>query len=117
MICEKCRKGFSNSNWKSGVTFEGIDRHHNPPEFISNRLGEEWSGEFYNLCRKCHREIHTEILIILNVKSNALKFINSEHWICERMNTKQIEEAKEEIYLFTKEWIMKKEDEGDARNK
>jgi hypothetical protein len=112
MKCQKCGKDFSDAIWKSGETYEGIDQHHNPPEFISDYLGEAWSGEFYNLCRKHHRELHDEILKILNKKSTALKFINSEYWICKRMNKNQIKEAQKEIYEFTLIWLNKGGENG-----
>ena len=103
-VCEKCNKIF-NEKWESKKTYEGIDQHHNPPEFLSEFLNDNWSGEFYNLCRKCHRKLHDEIIIILNKKANAIKFINSEYWILQKMNEKQIQEVKNEIYDFTKKWI------------
>jgi len=102
--CYKCRKEIV-VTWKSGEIYLGIDIHHNPPEFISNFLNEEWSGECYNLCRKCHIELHKEIKKILNEVAKTLKFVNSEHWICQRMNKYQIKEAKEKIYFFTKKWV------------
>ncbi len=73
--CEKCNDLWDSNTWESGVTYKGIDKHHNPPEFISNFFKEKWSGEFYNLCRKCHRDLHNEILIILNKHSTSFKFI------------------------------------------
>ncbi len=114
MKCQKCDKHFTDKEWKSGETYKGIDVHHNPPEFISDYLGEPWSGEFYDLCRKCHGELHDEIIKILNKKSTSLKFINSEYWICKRMTQKQIKECKEEIYLFTKKWIKEKDGDNDT---
>ena len=69
-ICDKCNKLIMHK-WESGKTYEGIDAHHNPPEFISNFFKEEWSGEFYRLCRKCHRDLHNKILIILNKHSTS----------------------------------------------
>lgn len=103
-ICDKCNRLFM-SEWKSGVTYEGIDKHHNPPEFISDFFKEEWSGEFYRLCRKCHRDLHDEILIILNKHSTSFKFIKSEHWVMKKMTPKTIRESQKEIYDFTKKWI------------
>lgn len=109
MICDKCKKDFSHITWISGETYEGIDKHHNPPEFLSDYLREQWSGEFYNLCRDCHKQLHKEILIILNKKSSNLKFINSEFWICKKMSLKELQEVKIGIYNFTKEWINGKD--------
>lgn len=105
MECNKCKGDFSHIQWKSKETYEGIDLHHNPPEFISDYLKEKWSGEFYNLCRKHHKELHKEILKILNKNSSSLKFINSEYWICKRMSLNEMKQAQKEIYIFTKEWI------------
>ena len=105
MICDYCRKDFSDIIWENGKTYKGIDRHHNPPEFISNFLNEKWNGEFYNLCRKHHRELHDEIIKILNKHSNSFKFINSEYYILQKMTPRQIQEAKEEIIIFTREWL------------
>lgn len=114
MICGKCHKDFSDKKWESGETYDGIDAHHNPPEFISDYLKEQWSGEFYYLCRKHHREIHDEIIKILNNKSTSLKFINSEFWVCKRMSLQEIQECKEEIYNFTRNWIKNKEGEKNG---
>lgn len=116
MICEKCKKDFSDVKWKSGETYEGLDRHHNPPEFISEYLNESWSGEFYDLCRKDHRELHDELLKILNEIAGTLKFLNSEYWVCKKMSPQQKEESKKKMYEFTKEWIIKKEGEDVTRN-
>ena len=105
--CNKCKKLFGSKEWKSGETYKAIDKHHNPPEFLSNFFKEKWSGEFYNLCRKCHRELHDKILIILNNNSNSSKFIKSEYWIMQKMTPNKIKESQEEIYKFTKDWIKK----------
>ena len=103
--CDKCKRFFDSNSWERGKTYKGIDKHHNPPTFFSKVLKKSWSGEIYNLCRKCHRELHNNIIKILNKKIQTLKFINSEHWILKKMNLKQIKEAEKEIYQFTKEWI------------
>jgi len=105
MICQKCNGDFSEAIYQKCKTYEGIDEHHNPPEFLSNFLKESWSGEFYKLCRKCHRKLHDEIIVILNKKVNSFKLINSEYWILQKMNLKQIKEVKDEIYSFTLEWM------------
>lgn len=110
MRCQKCKKEFEESSWEKDKTYKGLDIHHNPPEFISDKLQEEWSGEFYNLCRDCHVKLHKEIKKILYAKSNSLKFINSEYWLIQKMSLEQIKKAKEEIYSFTKQWIIKKND-------
>jgi hypothetical protein len=110
--CERCHALCDSNAWEKGLTYNGIDKHHNPPEFISNFLKEKWSGEIYSLCRNCHVKLHKEIKKILYKNSNSLKFINSEDWLLKKMNVNQIKKAKEEIYFFTKEWIKKgKEDD------
>lgn len=108
-VCHRC-SSIHNEKWKRYKTYKGIDQHHNPPEFISVFLEEEWSGEFYNLCRDCHTKLHKEIKKILNKHSNSLKFINSEYWTLKKMTSAQIKEAKEEIYNFTKKWVENRDD-------
>jgi len=103
-VCHKCYQ-VCNEKWISGKTYLGIDRHHNPPEFISNFFKENWSGEFYKLCRKCHVSLHKEIKNILFKNSNSASFINSENWLMKKMTIEQIKKAKQEIYIFTKRWI------------
>jgi hypothetical protein len=105
MICQKCnKKDFS--EWKSGLTYEGLDRHHNPPEEISRFLKEEWKGEMFFLCRKCHQELHKEITLILKKYSNKPKY-NSDYWLMINSTIEEINKAKKEIYNFTKIWIKK----------
>ena len=68
IYCEKCKKKFDTSNegyWVSGITFQGMDRHHNPPKEISKFLKEEWIGIMINLCRICHQNLHKKITLIL----------------------------------------------------
>jgi hypothetical protein len=108
-ICVRCNRIFTDK-WIVNKTYKGIDRHHNPPEFISNFLKESWSGEFYYLCRDCHVELHREIRRILHKNSNSLKFINSDDWLLKKMTINQIKKAKDEIYLFTKKWVEDKDD-------
>ena len=98
--CDKCGKSIFR-DWVSGETYEGLDEHHNPPQFTL----KEWKGEFVYLCRKCHRELHDEILILMNKKAGTLKFIKSEFWVMKRMNEQQKEELSQEVYDFTKEWL------------
>ena len=104
--CAYCgRKG---EEWERYKTYEGLDEHHNPPKFLCRGEvpnGNYWRGEIYLLCRKHHRELHNEILKILNKIAGTFKFINSEHWVLQRMNEEQIEQARQEVYDFTKEWI------------
>ena len=108
--CNKCYCRCGQEAWGKGITYTGIDRHHNPPEFLSDFFKEEWSGEFYNLCRECHVELHRKIKKILNKHSSSFKFINSEYWTLMKMTPVTIRTAQKEIYSFTKRWI-KKEDE------
>jgi hypothetical protein len=109
MKCDCCKNNFEQNQWKRFVTYKGLDKHHNPPTFITNFLVEDWKGDVYNLCRDCHTEgennIHLNIKKILNKNSSSLKFINSEQWIMKKMTIKQIQEAKDEIIIFTKRWI------------
>lgn len=103
-ICEKCKENCSNIKAEQRITYEGIDEHHNPPTEISRFLKEEWVGDFYNLCRKCHKELHLEITKILKKYSNKPKY-NSDYWLMLNSTTSKIKEAQEVIYSFTKEWI------------
>ena len=105
MKCEKCGE-HNFKEWKSGETYEGLDEHHNPPEFITKALGEEWKGERHLLCRRCHiTDLHKHIKRILWRNSSSSKFINSETWLMKKMNLDQLRIAKDEIYKFTKVWI------------
>lgn len=105
ITCDYCWDAFEDDLWESGKKYTGIDRHHNPPEFITKRLGELWKGEILNLCREHHVQLHREIKIILNRIAGTLKFVNSEHWILQKMNLQQVRSAKEEVYNFTKNWV------------
>jgi hypothetical protein len=100
MKCDKCKKEIE-SKWKSGETYEGIDYHHNPPQFMVN----EWHGKIYALCRKCHTELHKEIRKILNEVAETLKFVNSEHWVWIKMSPIKQWKAVDEITKFTEVWI------------
>ena len=107
MACDKCKREFDTSNpkyWESGVKFEGIDRHYNPPEEISRFLKEEWSGEFFNLCRSCHQALHKEITLILKKYSNKPKY-NADYWLMLHSTIGKIKEAQKEITIFTRGWI------------
>lgn len=101
MKCNKCKKEFFNGEWKSGETYKGIDEHHNPPKFMM----EIWKGKFYNLCRDCHRELHDEIIKILNDEANTLKFVNSEHWVWLKIIPKNRLKATKRVFKFTEEWV------------
>jgi len=107
--CEKCKREFDTETkdyWVSGSPFEGIDRHHNPPEEFFRFLEREWVGEYYNLCRKCHKELHKEITIILKKYSLKPKY-NSDYWLMLNMTPEKIGLATKEIYEFTKKWANK----------
>jgi len=101
MNCAKCKKYFTGNEWKSGKTYEGIDEHHNPPKFMVN----VWEGKLYNLCRKCHRELHDEIIKILNEEAKTLKFVNSEHWVWIKILPINQPKAVKRVFDFTEEWI------------
>ena len=100
--CAYC--GRENSEWKSGVTYTGLDLHHNPPEFLFRRDGK-WEGKKYLLCREHHVELHRMIKLILNRIAGTMKFVNSEEWLCNKMNLNQIRQARKEIYDYTEGWI------------
>lgn len=112
MKCDKCGHD-EFPEWKSGETYLGLDKHHNPPEEISRFLKEEWSGEFFSLCRPCHIKLHKEITNILKKYSSSPRY-NSDFWLMFKSTPKEIKQAKEEIYLFTKQWIQKEDDTSTA---
>jgi len=111
MKCVKCKEDVT-VKWISGETYKGIDEHHNPPEFLSDYLKENWSGEKYYICRDCHDKLHKEIRKILNKFAGTLKFVDSDYWILKKMNLLQIQESKKIIYDFTKKWLEVQKD-GD----
>ncbi len=101
MICEKCKKDFSDKKWEKGETYEGIDSHHNPPEFMLDK----WKGNMIDLCRKHHREIHDFILDIMFKHSTLFKPLKSEHWMWVNIIPYKREECIEEVIKFTEEWL------------
>ena len=103
-ICLKCKKDFSDITAQQKVTYKGIDIHHNPPKEIIKFLKEEWKGELYPLCRECHKKLHIEITKILKKYSNKPKY-NSDYWLMLNSTINKLNEAKEEIYSFTKKWL------------
>ncbi len=103
MRCDFCKEEF-NQKAEQGITYVGIDEHHNPPQFMFED-NEKWTGEYYNLCRKNQRQLHDEIIKILNEELGTLKFVNSEHQIWIRMNLIQRKKSRERVYEFTKKWI------------
>lgn len=105
-LCQKCKKDFSENKWVSGETYKGIDFHHNPPQFMFENL-DDWEGDFLELCRDCHKELHKEILKIMFEHSNLFKFKNSEYWTWKAITNKT--ECRNNIYEFTNKWVMNKE--------
>ena len=113
LICDYCKHIFKIKAEK-GVTYKGIDEHHNPPKFMFEKY-EKWKGKLYNLCRKHHRKLHDEIINILNLEAKMLKFIKSEYWVWMKMNLIQRGKARERVFKFTERWINKKEEEDDTK--
>ena len=109
MRCDKCGGDFDEKAEKY-KTYKGIDVHHNPPQFLMDK----WEGETYNLCRKCHRELHDEIIKILNQVAHTLKFNKNEYWVCQQMSPNEKEIAKQVVYDFTNRWLEKKD--GDTKD-
>ncbi len=97
--CEKY--GFVGEKWVSGVTYEGIDEHHNPPTFMMKR----WEGEIINLCRRCHKELHDIILKIIFKHSNLFKPNKSEHWTWIKVIPNKRQEYISEVIKSTREWV------------
>jgi len=100
MKCEKCGKDFEYKAEK-GITYKGIDYHHNPPEFML----EKWAGEIIPLCRKDHVKLHKKIKEIMFKHSTCLKMINSEHWLWLKTLPMNREGCIKEVIEFTKGWI------------
>ena len=99
MICEKCGEDFSNYKWESGKKYLGIEDHHNPPEFMV----EKWDGTWHKLCHKHHRELHDEIIKIIN-KGN-LKFVKSEYWAWIKILPIDRPKIIKEVMEYTKRWL------------
>lgn len=105
-ICAKCKKRKQDfPEWKNGETYIGLDLHHNPPEFISDYMNEEWSGEKFFLCRGCHQELHKQILLIMFKHSTLSKPKNSEYWTWQSIIPSKRKEMIDEIVKFTRGWI------------
>lgn len=98
--CDYCHHLFK-IKARQGITYKGIDEHHNPPQFML----DNWEGEVYYLCREHHRKLHDEIIKIMNRIAETLKFVNSEHWVWVKMNKLKQNECVREVYNFTKRWI------------
>ena len=115
MKCQKCNE--ENIEWKSGVTYVGLDEHHNPPQFMFKREGEvingdygnKWVGEIYTLCRGCHtgiNGIHRKIIIPHLMKaSGALRFNGNEQWLWKGVIPINRKKVREEIFTLSKKWV------------
>jgi len=101
--CEKCHKDCSNNNFKKGETYEGVDIHHSPPQFMFEK--DNWVGGLIILCRKCHREIHDKILEIMFKHSNLFQPKKSEHWTWIAIIGEGRIKCRDEVYEFTKRWL------------
>jgi len=101
MKCQKCKRDFSNVIWEKGKTYEGLDEHHNPPKFMI----EKWNGKTYYLCRKHHRELHDEIIKILNKFTKSSVFVKSERWTWIKIIPKDRLKVTKEVCNFTERWI------------
>jgi predicted HNH restriction endonuclease len=101
MICSKCKKDFSGIKAQNGITYEGIDEHHNPPEFML----DEWKGEMIPLCRNCHKKLHEKILEIMFKHSNLFKPKKSEHWTWMAIIPNKRNTCVEEVIKFTGDWL------------
>ena len=96
MICDKCKEDIL-SNWEIYKTYNGIDEHHNPPQFMM----VEWKGEKYNLCRDCHKELHHLFIVpIMNKIAGTLKTNGSEHWLWMKMCPMKRDECREAVLLY-----------------
>lgn len=103
MKCDFCGVDFKDW-WEKGVTYNGIDEHHNPPKFMFKKNGK-WNGKLYNFCREHHKKLHKIIIKILNKKFNGFKFIDSEYYIWIRLSKQQQQQVTKEVYDFTEKWL------------
>jgi hypothetical protein len=123
MICKKCGKG--NVEWISGIKYEGLDIHHNPPEFMFKDCSDsyagthfvlQWTGETYYLCRECHTGktgIHQTIIIpYLFKESGLLRMNKSEHWLWINIPNSKKQKCREDIFILSKKWV---ENNGDTK--
>lgn len=101
MKCQKCLKEFQEDTWQSGETYNAIDIHHNPPQFMV----EQWKGDLINLCRKCHRDLHNKILEIMFSFSNLYKPKKSEQWTWLYIIGSKRKECIDAVTKFTMGWI------------
>ena len=121
MNCERCNKDCSGISAEKNKTYHGIDEHHNPPEFMDCYDGDVFEGKeyhrkyvMYNLCRKCHKELHQDIIIpFLNKFIPTLKFNGSEFWLWLKVVKSRREECRKLVFDLTTKWI-EKEDDNDT---
>jgi len=104
MICEHCKKDFSGIKAEQGITYEGIDYHHNPPEFMVDK----WKGELLKLCRKCHKELHIKIREIMFKHSTLFKPNKSDYWTWIKVLPCDREKCVNEVIKYTKELVNDK---------
>ena len=104
IICQRCKQNLTGIKAEQLVTYEGADEHHNPPRFMFDNKSK-WEGELLILCRKCHRELHDEILKIMFKYSNLFKHKKSEHWTWIAIIGENKIKCREEVYNFTKRWL------------
>jgi len=101
MICMKCGEDLSHIRAEKYKTYEGIDEHHSPPEFML----EEWEGRIIPLCRKHHKELHIEIIRIMFEHSTLFKPNKSEHWTWIKVIPTNRPKCIKEVIKFTDDWI------------
>ena len=101
MICEKCKKDFSDKKWEHKITYEGIDFHHSPPKFML----DVWEGKIINLCREHHKELHKDIIKIMFKYSTLFKPLKSEHWTWVKIIPCDRKDCIKEIIKFTDDWL------------
>jgi hypothetical protein len=112
--CKKC--GSLNKPAEKGITFEGLDEHHNPPRYMFDNRNT-WNGELYWLCRKHHTGIlgihKTIILPILLNNMTSIRFNGSEEYIWRNLIIPSKKEIiKKEVFESSKKWVN---DNGDTK--
>jgi len=86
MICMKCGEDLSHIRAEKYKTYEGIDEHHSPPEFML----EEWEGR---------------IIRIMFEHSTLFKPNKSEHWTWIKVIPTNRPKCIKEVIKFTDDWI------------
>ncbi|MGQ4876546.1 MAG: hypothetical protein ACP6IY_20975 [Promethearchaeia archaeon] len=102
--CSKCNCNLTNKNWKKGVTYKGLDYHHNPPKFMFKNE-KEWVGDLIPLCRDCHKQLHLKIKDIMFKHSNLFKSNKSDYWIWINIIGDNKIKCRKEVFKFTKRWL------------